>query len=126
VTQGHRPLILLTDDIAPVLEFHQIILERAGLTNILTTTDAREAIRLAQEYVPDLIISDISKPDMSGFELLQRIRENRITNRIKFMFVTARSSAEQQAMAAGADGFMLKPTRPADFVAAVRALLSTG
>jgi CheY-like chemotaxis protein len=118
-----RPLILLTDDIAPVLEFHQIILERAGLVNILCTTDAREAIRLAREYVPDLIISDISKPDMSGFELLQRLREDQITKGIKFMFVTARSSAEQQAYAAGADGFITKPTHPSEFVAAVRALL---
>jgi CheY-like chemotaxis protein len=123
VSSRHRPLILLTDDVAPVLEFHQIILERAGLGNILATTDAREAIRLAQEYIPDLIISDISKPDMSGFELLQRIRDNKITVGIKFMFVTARFSAQEQAIAAGADGFITKPTRPSDFIDAVRRLL---
>lgn len=118
-----EPLVLITDDTPEMLVVHRLILQRAGISDILSTTDAREALHLAYKFQPDLIISDINKPDMTGLELLTRLRADPRTRMLKFLFVTADSSKRTRAFNAGADGYLDKPIRPEELIVVVWELL---
>ncbi len=106
---------------------------RNSITQILTlegydVTDAPNGLigyELAKEKAPNLIISDISMPQMDGYQVLIALRENPKTAAIPLIFLTARAERPfmRHGMELGADDYLPKPFSNAELVAAVRSRL---
>lgn len=103
-----KVLIVDDEEMAIKLVEHQMKLE--GF-EILTTTDGREAIELIKSENPDLVISDIMMPFMSGLELLEHIKSE--TKKIPVILISALDDVEviQTAIGMGADDFVIKPVK---------------
>ena len=88
-------------------------------------TDSRLALDAAREFVPDLVITDIQLPHVSGLELIQLIRADETIKDVPIMAVTAYSGIgdEERVRAAGAQAYVSKPISVVRFVAEVEALL---
>ena len=87
--------------------------------------DGRDAFAKALECQPDLIIMDIQLPNVSGLELIERIKADATLGHIPIMAVTAYAAKgdEERIRAAGAEAYISKPVPLAKFVEAVRSLL---
>lgn len=105
-TKG-RKRVLLADDHAAMLEEVQRLL-KDDYEIIASVEDGGALVEAAQRLKPDLIVSDISMPVMTGFEAAARIREAGST--AKLIFLTVQSSAPylKKARSLGADGYVLK------------------
>jgi two-component system cell cycle response regulator DivK len=88
-------------------------------------TDSRQAMDLAREFVPDLVITDIQLPHVSGLELIRMLRADPQLSEVPVMAVTAYSAVgdEERARNAGAQSYVSKPISVVKFVAQVDALL---
>src|SRR5687767_14926031 len=81
--------ILVADDETHILHVVSLKLRNAGF-NVLTARDGQEALEMAQQEHPDLIITDYHMPQLSGLELCQRLKQDPRTNRIPAIMLTAR------------------------------------
>jgi two-component system cell cycle response regulator DivK len=90
--------------------------------------DGREAVARARAFLPDLIITDIQLPHMTGLELIQMLKADARLRTIPIMAVTAYSGRddEDRVRAAGANAYVTKPISVVRFVGEVRALLPEG
>jgi len=102
-----RKRILLADDHAEMLEELRALL--AGDYDIVGAVEnGQELVEAARTLEPDLIVSDISMPVMTGFEAAAKIREAGISTKIIFLTVQSSSAYLKKARALGADGYVLK------------------
>lgn len=90
-----------------------------------TARDGLEGIQVARETLPDLIVCDIMMPDLSGYEVLQELRDNSITAMIPFVFLSAKAQRHEVrlGMELGADDYLTKPFRDHELLGAIRAQL---
>jgi DNA-binding NarL/FixJ family response regulator len=102
-----RKRILLADDHAEMLEELRTLLA-ADYDIIGAVENGEELVEAARTLKPDLIVSDISMPVMTGFEAAAKIREARISTKIIFLTVQSSSAYLKKARALGADGYVLK------------------
>jgi two-component system cell cycle response regulator DivK len=88
-------------------------------------TDGRFALDQARDFGPDLVITDIQLPHVSGLDLIRLIREDKGLKAVPIMAVTAYAAAsdEERIRAAGAQAYVSKPISVAKFVAQVNELL---
>ena len=88
-------------------------------------TDSREALDSARAFSPDLVITDIQLPHVSGLQLIRMLREDRQLKSVPIMAVTAYAGAgdEERIRSAGAQAYVSKPISVAKFVAQVDELL---
>jgi two-component system cell cycle response regulator DivK len=88
--------------------------------------DGREAVERARAFLPDLIVTDIQLPHVTGYELIEQFKADPALSAIPIMAVTAYAGREdeERIRAAGADAYVSKPISLARFVDAVMALLS--
>ncbi len=102
--------ILIIDDSRTTLEVIKVHLMNLGY-DFVTARDASEALAIIQREVPDLIISDLAMPGVSGIELCKKLRLTRDLRKLPFIVVTAQKddSVRREAFAAGVDGFLRKP-----------------
>ena len=91
-------------------------------------TDSREALAAARSFGPDLIITDIQLPHLSGIELMQLVRSDEALADVPIMAVTAYAAQgdDERIRAAGAQSYVSKPISVARFVEAVESLLAAG
>lgn len=91
----------------------------------LAAADGEMALRVAEEALPDLIVSDINMPHMDGYTLLEMLRTRPQTNTIPVILLTALQDRRsmRQGMVGGADDYLPKPASPADILAAVKTRL---
>jgi two-component system cell cycle response regulator DivK len=89
-------------------------------------TDSREALDAAREFKPDLVITDIQLPHISGIELMQQLRADEELKEVPIMAVTAYAAVgdDERIRAAGAEAYVTKPISVARFVQEVDALLA--
>ncbi|OUW35051.1 MAG: DNA-binding response regulator [Flavobacteriaceae bacterium TMED179] len=116
--------ILLVDDEPDIIEIIRFNLEQKGYT-IFTASDGIEAIRIAEEKLPHLIIMDVMMPNLDGIEACERLRaDDRFKDTI-IMFLTARSEDYSYVAAfdAGADDYVPKPIKPKVLMSKVKGLL---
>ena len=116
--------ILLVDDEPDIIEIIRFNLEQNGYT-IFTASDGIEAIRIAEEKLPHLIIMDVMMPNLDGIEACERLRaDDRFKDTI-IMFLTARSEDYSYVAAfdAGADDYVPKPIKPKVLMSKVKGLL---
>ena len=91
-------------------------------------TDSRDALEAARGFAPDLIITDIQLPHLSGIELMKLVRGDELLADVPIMAVTAYAAQgdDQRIRAAGAQSYVSKPISVARFVEAVEGLLAAG
>jgi signal transduction histidine kinase len=101
------------------------LLDRQDLQPIMAY-DGEQALTLAQELHPDLILLDIMMPGMSGIEVCARLKTNPDTTDIPIVFLTAQAEEKDRlvGIAAGADGYLHKPFLPNELTAVVEKVLS--
>lgn len=102
--------ILLVDDIPSNLKILALALKDEH--KIQVATNGKEALRIASTNpLPDLILLDVMMPEMDGYEVCQRLKENGKTNSIPVIFVTALNDSinEEHGLSLGAEDFFRKP-----------------
>lgn len=116
--------ILVVDDEEDILEFVGYNLRSEGYT-VLTANNGLQAIELAQEHIPNLVILDVQMPDMDGITTCERMRAIPVLSEVVITFLTARSEDYSQiaGFEAGADDYITKPIRPKVLLSRVKALL---
>jgi DNA-binding response OmpR family regulator len=114
-------LILVVDDEASLVKVVRGYLEQAGY-QVVTASNGREALFVARDHKPDLIILDLMMPEMDGFEFLRAYQREGDTPVIA---LTARIDEMDKVLGLemGADDYVTKPFSPRELVARVRALL---
>jgi CheY-like chemotaxis protein len=114
--------ILVIDDAEFILESTSSLLEFEGY-DVITAENGAIGVKKAFESLPDLILCDISMPEMDGFEVLEQIRKNDNTHRIPFIFLTAfnEKSNMRDGMTKGADDYLVKPYTREEIVKAIEA-----
>lgn len=118
------PLVLHTDDEPAILTLVSIILDRAGF-RVVSTGYGDRALRLASELNPDLILTDILKPDMDGLVMLSHLKAHPALSNIPVVMLTANSTpaAIEQAYTLGAEYYLIKPCSPQELVDALTAVI---
>jgi DNA-binding response OmpR family regulator len=113
--------ILVVDDEAPLLESLRINLERQRYT-VITAATGDEAVRLARQQRPDLIILDVMLPVLDGFEVCRILRSELPT---PILMLTARDEQTDKivGLELGADDYMTKPFHLRELLARVKAML---
>jgi len=91
----------------------------------LTAANGDEALQLAADHRPDLVILDVMMPGLSGIEVCRKLRENPETRNMKIMFLSARGQIREQedGLDAGADCYVTKPFEIAVLLETVEQLL---
>lgn len=119
-----RPLrILLVDDQALVrLGFRMVLEAEPDLTVVGEAADGAEAVRLAVETRPDVILMDVRMPAMDGIEATRRIVAANPEARIIILTTFDLDEYAFGGLRAGASGFLLKDARPGELTAAIRAV----
>jgi len=111
-----NPIILVVDDEPLVADTLSAILSRAGFT-ILTAYNGTTALKLASDHIPELLISDVSMPDMNGVELALALLEARPECKVLLFSGHATSVDLVSALDAGYDLHLLaKPVHPTDML----------
>ena len=105
--------ILIVDDESDILEILSYNLSKEGY-DVKTAKSAKKALKIVNEWTPDLILLDIMMPEMDGIELCSMLREMPLLDRTLIAFLTARNESFTQisALDSGADDFITKPIRP--------------
>ncbi len=106
--------ILLVEDNQAMLEGMKDLLEISDIgydISVLPAGNGREALALMADHLPDLIVSDVMMPNMSGYEFLEKVRQKPEWRHIPFIFVTARGEKEdkRQGKLSDADLYITKP-----------------
>ncbi|HVG08682.1 MAG TPA: response regulator [Thermoanaerobaculia bacterium] len=119
------PLVLVVDDVAHGREIFAEYLEFRGF-RVATASDGLEALDKAFELLPDIILMDLSLPQLDGWEATRRLKGDDRTRTIPIIALTAHAlaSAHDKAMAAGCDSVVTKPCVPRDLEAEVRRQLA--
>lgn len=123
--KSKKTRIILADDHPLLRQALRSVLEKQpDLEVIAEAGDGEEAVKLATELVPDVVIMDISMPKLNGLEATRQIKENRST--IAVLVLTVHSDNEHilSILQAGAGGYLTKSVYDDEVVNAVRALVS--
>jgi two-component system, OmpR family, alkaline phosphatase synthesis response regulator PhoP len=116
--------ILLVDDEPDILEFVSYNLQKEKF-QVYTASNGLDAIKLAEEIHPHLILLDVMMPEMDGIETCEQIRKNETIKDTLVAFLTARGEDYSQIAGfdAGGDDYINKPIKPKVLVSRVKALL---
>lgn len=116
--------ILIADDEPNIVVSLEFLMRRNGY-QVRTAGDGEEALRLLEEFRPDLILLDVMLPLRDGFEVCQKIRENPDWKSLKVIMLTAKGREVEIAkgLALGADAYITKPFATRDLLANVQRLL---
>jgi DNA-binding NarL/FixJ family response regulator len=115
--------VLVADDQALVRGSFRVLVDTApDLTSVGEAATGTEAVEVARREKPDIVLMDIQMPGMDGIEATRQITASPQTSAVRVLILTTFDLDEYvfAALRAGASGFLLKDTRPADLLAAVR------
>jgi len=118
-----RPRVLLADD-------HRLVAE--GLKSLLSpefelldvVEDGRALIAAAKKLRPDVIVADITMPQLNGIDALVQLKKENAGVRVVFLTMHQDVAYARRALEAGASGFVLKHSAPAELITAIRAALN--
>ena len=113
--------ILICEDEAALRELIRVSLG-AGY-GFLEAADGVEALELAKTSKPDVLVLDLMIPGISGLDVLTQLRADENRSKVPVVVISAWSDARDEAFAAGADRFVLKPFIPDDLRAVVEELV---
>jgi two-component system, OmpR family, alkaline phosphatase synthesis response regulator PhoP len=112
--------VLIVDDDAKIVELVKLYLNRDGYS-VLTAYDGNEALRVAREAHPDLIVLDIMLPGINGLDITRTLRSE---SSVPIILLTARTTEQDriEGLDLGADDYVTKPFSPKELAARVRAV----
>lgn len=112
--------VLIIEDEEILRESILNILETNGFSTI-EAGDGRSGVRLAKEFVPDLILCDVRMPGLNGYQVLQTLRQDPVTAKIPLLLITAENirNVRYQAQELGANGYLIKPFTTAQLLQAI-------
>lgn len=113
--------ILLVEDNEKNMKLFRDVLSATGYRTLEATT-GREAVELATEHTPDLVLMDIQMPDIDGVEALRMLRADARTASLRVLAVTAQAMQgdREQFLAEGFDGYLSKPVNVHELLGTVR------
>jgi type IV pilus assembly protein PilB len=119
----HR--VLVVEDSRTILAVVKYFLELEGFA-VLEAKDGEVGLKVAKRDHPDVIVTDCNMPGMDGMAMVREIRAHPPTRDIAVIMLTSENSVEreEQALAAGADDFILKPVEPRRLAARVKSVLA--
>jgi len=106
--------ILVVDDEIHIVQIVKFNLEKRGGYTIVTAKDGEEGYEKALSESPDMILSDVMMPKMSGFEFCKKIKKTEETKNIPFLLLTAKGQENdvESGKESGADDYITKPFSP--------------
>ncbi|MGN6803267.1 MAG: response regulator transcription factor [Ginsengibacter sp.] len=115
--------ILVADDEMDILEILDFNLKAEGY-NVITTTNGNEAIQLARQHKPDMIMLDVMMPGKTGLEVCKILRADKDFENTIIIFLTALNddTTEIKGLETGADDYITKPISPKVLISRVNAL----
>jgi diguanylate cyclase (GGDEF)-like protein len=116
--------VLVVDDQEDNVELLAQMLDENGIEAI-TTQIGREAVKLAREHIPDVILLDIQMPEVDGYEICRRLKEDEATRSIPIIFLTAIYSSEKnivKGLEMGAYDYITKPFREGELLARINVM----
>ncbi|CAM3161867.1 ATP-binding protein [Corallococcus soli] len=121
---GARPRVLLADDNADMRDYVRRLLSHRY--QVTAVSNGAEALRLARESRPDLVLSDVMMPVMDGIELVRQLRADEALRTVPIILLSARAGEEETAsgLELGADDYLTKPFAARELLARVQAQLT--
>lgn len=118
------PRIAVIDDEPDILHLVEIHLKKAGFETSLFP-DAGSFLRAVKNHAPDLILLDLMLPDMDGFDVCRRLKQDQVYAAIPVIMLTAKGQEPDKVhgLEIGADDYITKPFSPRELVARVKAVL---
>lgn len=119
-----QPTVLVVEDETALVTLLRYNLERAGY-RVLTAMDGEEAMLVAAEETPDLVLLDWMLPQLSGIEVCRRLRGRQETRNVPIVMLTARSEEADRirGLDTGADDYLTKPFSMTELLARIRAVM---
>jgi DNA-binding NarL/FixJ family response regulator len=119
-----KKLLLIDDDPNLILLVKDYLVFRGY--HVTSAGNGREALNILEKETPDMIICDVMMPEVDGYSLVQKIRENVETRAIPVMLLSAKSQTQDRVkgLDIGADLYMAKPFEPEELVAQVESTLN--
>ncbi len=116
--------ILIVDDEESIRELLHFNLQRSGW-DVLEAVDGPQALQLAGEQLPDLILLDVMLPGMDGFEVCRTLKADAVLSRIPIIMLTARDEEIDKVLGLelGADDYAVKPFSIRELLARIKAVL---
>lgn len=120
---GIKPSVLIVEDDQSIVTLLQYTLEKEGY-EVRTTDDGEEALLLADERKPDLIILDWMLPGLSGIQICDRFRKSAETSKIPIIMLSARGEEGDriEGLDRGADDYLTKPFSPKELMSRINAV----
>ncbi len=116
--------ILVVDDEKDIVDILKYNLERENEFEVITASNGKEALDAAQS-LPDLILLDIMMPELNGFEVCKRLKNDKLTSGIPVIFLTAKENEidEILGLEIGADDYINKPISPRKVLARIKSVI---
>jgi CheY-like chemotaxis protein len=123
--QDPKATILVAEDEKDIRELISITMRLAGY-KVWTANDGLEALELAPQVQPDLILMDVRMPKMTGYEACKAMKEMPETKDIPIVFLSAKGQEAEikQGLEVGAVAYVLKPFAPTDLTSQIEELLA--
>jgi type IV pilus assembly protein PilB len=122
-TAGKR--VLVVEDSPTIVQVVKYYLELEGY-EVLTAANGRDGLAQALSARPDVVVSDVEMPEMSGIELVRALREDATFANLPIMLLSSQTTVESETegLQVGADDYVPKPVEPRRLAARVKALLT--
>ena len=124
--QLYQANIMMVDDESITMEMVQAFLEVAGYRNFILIEKSTQAMKAIEETTPDLLLLDLSMPEVSGFDILEAVRIDPKLKHLPIIILTSSSDAEDKlrALDLGATDFLAKPVDSSELCLRVRNILA--
>ncbi len=115
--------VLVVEDTPSEMELINTYLKESGYS-VINASDAKEALDKASQLKPDVVITDVVMPGMSGFELCRSLKKNPGTEKLPIIVCSSKNQELDRlwAMKQGADAYVTKPFNRDDIVKAVKSV----
>lgn len=111
------PLVLCADDDRDILALLALRLERAGF-RVAQAVDGEQALALARDLLPDVLVLDVMMPRMTGTEVVTALRADPATASLRVVLLSARAQEAdvERGLGAGADAYLAKPFQAPELI----------
>ncbi len=116
--------VLVVEDTPSEMALITSFLKDAGYS-VIAATDAKEALEKVTQYKPDVVVTDVVMPGMSGFELCRSLKKNPETEKLPIVVCTSKNQELDRlwAMKQGADAYITKPFTREDLLRALKSVV---
>lgn len=124
--QAAGSVIMMVDDEPIMMELVETYLQEQGYENFVAVEHSTEAMQKIEECKPDLLLLDLNMPEVSGFDILQAIRDSDFCEHLPVIVLTSSTDAESKlkALELGATDFLAKPVDSSELILRLRNMLT--